>query len=254
MEIAGIFVDPVLLAALFAGCLLGGLAKGISGSGLPQIAVPLIALMTDAPTAIAVVQIPTMSINLVQARPRGYPMSAVLPHWPVVVVLFLSTIIGVGLLTVTPPSVLFVLMAGLTSAAAIMLILKPAFVLPARLRLPVGIPIAGVAGITAGMSSLGGPFLIPYLLSLGLPKNLFVAVISLCYLSIILPTITFFLWWEIVPAELFLYSCVAILPALLGMWAGNHLRDRIDEAGFRKVVLAVLVVSAIGLIVKAVQS
>jgi uncharacterized protein len=177
--------EPHLLAALITGCLLGGLAKGISGSGLPQIAVPLIALMADAPTAIAVVQIPTMSINILQARPKGHPMAAVLPHWPVMAVLFFSTIVGVGLLTVTPPSILFVLMAGLTLTAALLLVLKPSFALPARLRLPVGVPLAGLAGITAGMSSLGGPFLIPYLLSLHMPKNLFVAVISLCYLAII---------------------------------------------------------------------
>ena len=246
--------DPLLLAALVMGCLLGGLAKGISGSGLPQIAVPLIALMTDAPTAIAVVQIPTMSINILQARPQGYPMSAVLPHWPIVAVLFVTTIVGVGLLTVTPPSILFVVMAGLTLTAALLLVLKPTFTLPVRLRLPIGVPLAGVAGVTAGMSSLGGPFLIPYLLSLQLPKNLFVAVISLCYLAIIVPTITFFLLWDIVEPVLFLYSGVAVLPALIGMWVGNRLRDQIDDAAFRKVVLAVLVVSAVGLIAKAIYS
>lgn len=243
--------DPVLLAALFFGCLLGGFVKGVSGSGLPQIAVPLIALSKDVPTAVALVQLPALSINLFQVRLRGHPASAVLRHWPLVLMLFGATIVGVGMLSAAPPALLFAFMGALTLASVAFLMLKPQFSLPARLRIPVGLGLSLAAGVSAGLSSLAGPFLIPYFLSLQLPRDVFVSVISLCYIAGIIPTVVFFLYWDIVPLHLFALSLLGIVPALAGMWCGNALRARIDEMQFRRIVLVMLCASGAALLVKA---
>ncbi|MDF1609054.1 sulfite exporter TauE/SafE family protein [Hoeflea sp. YIM 152468] len=244
-------VDPAVFWLMLSGCALGGLVKGISGSGLPQIAVPLLALTTDAPTAIALVQIPSMAINIIQSRPRSQTPHALLPLWPIVTILFLSAIVGVGLLRVTPPAALFLIMAGLTFASAVFLVHRPDFALAPPLHLPIGIPAAAMAGICAGMSSLAGPILIPYLMSLRLPKDQFVATISLCYLSITIPTTVFMLYWGIVDGALFIQSGIGVVPALAGMWFGNWVRDRIDERMFRLFVLIMISASAIGLLAKA---
>ncbi|TNF18362.1 MAG: sulfite exporter TauE/SafE family protein [Rhodobacteraceae bacterium] len=244
-------MDPALILTVVVSCLVGGLLKGVSGSGLPPVAVPLIALLSDVPTAIAIVQIPTMSINLMQAYPRTHPLRTVLPHWPIAATLFLSAILGVSLLRVTPPTLLLVLVAGLTLVAALFLVLAPAFTLSARARLPVGIPMAAAAGVTAGMSSLAGTILVPYFMALRLPKDVYIPVLSLCYLSAILPTIGAFLYWNVVEPRVFVLSALAVIPALLGMWYGNRMRDRIDERQFRYVVLVVLAGSALLLIGKA---
>jgi len=246
-------IDPAILWLLLFGCALGGFVKGISGSGLPQIAVPILALATDAPTAIAIVQLPSLAINIFQTRPRSRSPHRLLPLWPIVTVLFLAAIVGVGLLSVTPPAALFLIMAGLTFASAVFLMHKPDFALRSALQLPVGIPVAAMAGICAGMSSLAGPILIPYLMSLRLPKDLFVATISLCYLAIIIPTIVFIWYWNIVEGALLVQSTLGIFPALIGMWLGNRLRDRIDERKFRLFVLVMLSVSAVGLLAKALR-
>lgn len=244
-------MDPVLIVTVVVSCLVGGLLKGVSGSGLPPVAVPLIALLSDVPTAIAIVQIPTMSVNLIQAYPRAHAPRSVLPHWPIAATLFVSTILGVSLLRVTPPTLLLVLVAGLTLVAALFMVLAPSFTLSDRARLPVGIPMAVAAGVTAGMSSLTGAILVPYLMALRLPKDLYISVVSLCYLAAIVPTIGAFLYWNVVEPRVFMLSALAVIPALLGMWYGKRVRDRIDERQFRVVVLIVLAGSALLLIGKA---
>lgn len=243
----------LLITTIGVACLLGGLLKGISGSGLPSVVVPLVALQSDVPTAVAIAQIPTLAINLAQAWPRAHPARSVLPHWPIAATLFVATLIGVSLLRVAPPTILLLIVAGLTTFAAMFLFLVPSFVLPKRLRLTVGVPIASVAGVSAGLASLAGPILVPYLLALRLQKDLFISVVSLCYLACIMPTIGAFLYWNVVGPRLFILSGVAVVPALLGMWVGNRMRDRIDERRFRYVVLTVLVGTAALLVGKALS-
>lgn len=247
-------MDPLLILTVVASCLIGGLLKGVSGSGLPPVAVPLIALLSDVPTAIAIVQIPTMSINLMQAYPRSHGPRDVLPHWPIATTLFFASIVGVSLLRVAPPTLLLALVAALTLVAALFLFFAPSFTLTARARLPVGIPMAAAAGVTAGMSSLAGTILVPYLMALRLPKDLYISVVSICYLSAIVPTIGAFLYWNVVEPRVFVLSALAVIPAIVGMWYGNRVRGRIDERQFRFVVLIVLAGSALLLFGKALAS
>lgn len=246
-------IDTTIVAAVLVGCLVGGFVKGASGSGLPQIAVPVIALFANVPVAMALVQLPALSINIAQVRVRDHPPSTVLRHWPVVLALGCATVVGVSLLRIAPPAFLFALMAGVTISTVLFLWLKPNFSLPPSMRLKIGVPLALTAGLSAGMSSLGGPFMVPYFLSLQLPKNVFVSTVSLCYMAVILPTIGFFLYWGLVDPRLFVYSIGAVIPSLAGMWAGTKFRDRINDRQFRNVVLLIQLVSAAGLIVKAVS-
>ena len=243
-------IDSAIIAATLAGCFLGGVVKGASGSGLPLVAVPLIALVTSVPVAVAVVQLPAMALNLLQANPRGSGHQ-VARHWPIFVTLFFATIIGVGMLKAAPPALLFAFMGAITTAAAIFLVATPNFTLPAGLRLGVGVPVALAAGLAAGLSALAGPILVPYFVALRLPKDVFISTISICYLTVIVPTVIFFIRWDLVQPELFLFSLLAIVPSMVGMAGGSMLRARIDDRQFRTLVLATLLATALGLIVKA---
>ena len=245
-------IDPAIIAATLIGCFVGGIVKGVSGSGLPLVAVPLIALVTSVPVAVAVVQMPALAINLLQARPQGRA-TEVARHWPIFAALFAGTIVGVGMLKAAPPSLLFAFMGALTGAAATFLIVTPDFALPARLRLRLGVPIALAAGLTAGLSALAGPILIPYFISLHLPKDVFISTISICYLTVIAPTVALLLYWDVVEPALFLFSLLAVIPSLLGMAAGNRLRARVDDRRFRVIVLVTLLATALGLVIKAIS-
>ncbi|MCX8952886.1 sulfite exporter TauE/SafE family protein, partial [Ruegeria sp. NA] len=44
------------------------------------------------------------------------------------------------------------------------------------------------------------------------------------------------------------FSVILIFPAMLGMWVGLKLQDRIDQASFRKATLFVLLVAGLNLL------
>ena len=49
-------------------------------------------------------------------------------------------------------------------------------------------------------------------------------------------------------AETAPFSVLLVVPALIGMVAGGYLQDRIDQATFRRVTLAVLLVAGLNLL------
>ena len=54
-------------------------------------------------------------------------------------------------------------------------------------------------------------------------------------------------------AETLPFSLLMILPALLGMWIGGKLQDRIDQATFRKATLFVLLIAGLNLVRRALM-
>ncbi len=245
-------VDLYLLIAISLTYVAGGFAKGVTGSGLPQIVVPVIALFTDVPTAVALVQIPTMSINMLQAWPAPQQRHEVLSYWPLYTITLVATIIGVVLISIAPSSFLYLFMATATLGAILLLYFNPNFVLPTRLKHPLGVSAGFGAGVSAGMSSLAGPFLVPYFLSQRINKDVFIPAISIAYLATIIPILIFFPLLGVVEWRVFLLSVIAVAPSILGMVLGNRLRNRINELQFRQWVLIVLSVSVVGLVYKGV--
>ena len=72
---------PTILACTVA-LLLSGVVKGILSIGLPLVGMPLLTLAVDVPTAIAILMIPLVLSNLIQAI-EGRGTAAMLKRfWP----------------------------------------------------------------------------------------------------------------------------------------------------------------------------
>ena len=65
-----------LWAAIALAFLAGGLVKGVLGIGLPRVVVPAIATLTSPPQAIALLLVPALSSNVMQAYQAGLGPSA----------------------------------------------------------------------------------------------------------------------------------------------------------------------------------
>ena len=101
-----------------------------------------------------------------------------------------------------------------------------------------------------GVSALTGPVIISYLVSLRLPRDVFVGTISVIYLCGSVP-----LYGSMAAQGRFgvrevVLSALALLPVALGLGVGKRVRRHLSEAVFRRVLLGFLVVVALMLIVK----
>ena len=222
----------------------GGLIKGTLGVGTPLLTVPLMALVLPAQLAVILMVMPVVVANVWQAFKAGRLHAAAVRFWPVFVAILIGTYGGVAILATIDERSLLLVVGTVVIAAAILQSSSYRHRLPPTLEKPCGVLFGLASGVVGGLSSMFGPMLIIYLVSIpGLDKERFVATISFLYISCVIPWVAMLAWFGILDQKLVLLSSLATLPVVVGLFVGEALRKGVSDARFRKMVLVVLLVS-----------
>ncbi|MBB5690151.1 sulfite exporter TauE/SafE family protein [Roseomonas alkaliterrae] len=227
---------PVL--AIF---LLAGLVKGVAGFGLPTVSIALLALFRPLPEAIALMLVPSLATNLWQAFAGG-TLRRVAPRIGAFLVCAAGAAwIAAGQLA-RADAVLLSGLLGLTLVASSAVALAaPAMPAPGPwAERWLGPPLGLVSGAIAGLT---GSFLVPaasWLQAIRLPREQFVQGFGLAVVLVNGAIAAGLAGGGMLPAELGLASFAGLVPAFLGMAAGRRLRQRLDEAAFRRIVQVAL--------------
>ena len=243
--------DAVLIIAACAFAILfGGLVKGTLGVGLPLFAVPIMSLMIGSTQAIALVSMPVLVSNIWQAWQEGNWKASLKRFWPLIVSQGSMTVLAVYCTLSFSVKQLNMLVAFAVVLAVITMLFKPSFNIPPHRENLMGGLVGALSGILGGVSSLMGPILISYTMSLKLQRDEFVGAISVIYLMAALPLyVAMFSFGRMEPIDLG-YSVLALIPMAIGLRVGQKLRHRLSEEGFRKVLLGFLIFVAILLVLR----
>ncbi len=225
--------NTALLLFVTATFVLAGFVKGVIGLGLPTIAVGILGVVMAPAQAAALLVVPNLVTNGWQIA-TGPKLAATLRRlWPMLLSICLGTWAGAGLLQQEKDGT-----ATLWLGAA--LILYAAVGLrAATLRVPAGWegwlgPAVGFA--TGVVTAATGVFVlpaVPYLQALGFDKEELVQALGISFIVSTLAlslgligagTLNLTVAWQ---------SALALAPALLGMGAGQFVRNRISPATFR---------------------
>ena len=225
----------ILIGATF---LLAGLVKGVIGMGLPTVAMGLLALVFPPAEAAAILVVPSLVTNVWQlmAGPRFAALARRL--WPMMVAVLLGTIAGAGVLAGN--------VAGLAKIGLGIALIVYAVVGLAGIRLSVATrhevwlaPLIGaITGLVTGATGVFVIPAVPYLQAIGLERDELIQALGL---SFTVSTVALALGllrvdaWQIGSVWI---SLLALVPALIGMQAGQWLRQRIAAATFRRVFFA----------------
>ncbi|MEO6407187.1 MAG: sulfite exporter TauE/SafE family protein [Burkholderiaceae bacterium] len=239
-----------LLAFGFVVFVFGGVVKGTLGVGLPLVAVPLMSLAIPATQSIALVMMPVLVSNIWQAFEGGLSWQGVRRFAPLIVALLLSTLVTVPLTLDLPEATLRALLAGVVLlAVALMALPLHLSVAPAHERWW-SMGVGAMSGVLGGVSSLTGPIIITYMLSLRLARDVFVGSISIIYLAGALPLYGSMAAHGRVSATDAMLSVAALLPMALGLLIGRRVRSRLSERWFRRILLGFLVGVALLLLLR----
>jgi uncharacterized protein len=242
----------IVWCAFALGC--GGLIKGALGVGTPLLTVPLMALVLPVQLAVALMAIPVVMANSWQAVQADRTKTVLGRLWPAFIAVFVGTWIGVEILVSIDERALLLVVGVAVIVFALVQGSSRRLVLPNRLVKPAGVVFGLASGVIGGLSSMFGPMLILYLLSVrDLAKDQFVSSISFLYLSAVVPWTIILYIYGVLDAKTLLYSSAATVPVALGMMVGQHLRQRISEQRFQKLVLAVLLGSGGTMLWRAVN-
>jgi uncharacterized membrane protein YfcA len=220
---------------VLATFIMAGLIKGVIGLGLPTVAMGLLGLAMAPSQAAALLIIPATLTNVWQLAFGGHLRGLLKRLWPMLLLIFLGTGIGTGLIGMTGGHWV---VRGL--GAALLLYALSGLLLPTLQVNPRHEPWLGpVCGMVTGViTSATGVFVIPavpYLQALGLNRDELVQALGLSFTVSTLALAGGLFWRGALGAAELNASLLALIPALLGMWLGQWLRQRISAGLFKRV-------------------
>lgn len=237
---------PVAVVFTLSACL-----KGATGLGFSTLALPLLVCFIEPVLAIAVVLLPSLFSNALVMIQAGHWRETFTRFWPLYLTTLPGMLVGFNLLTQVEA-------AWSRLALGVVLVLYCAWSLAAPVwRCPprwVG-PLAWPAGFFTGLvSSLNGSQVfpvLPYLMALPLPHELQVRAVNLSFSLSSLIMIGLLGGGGLLDGDVLALYALGLLPVALGVWAGGRVRRRLPEAGFRYVVLTVLLAIGLGLLIRS---
>lgn len=245
--------EAQLLLIVLGTFFLAGLVKGVTGLGLPTVCLAVLTLVLDLPSAMALLLIPSLLTNLQQALSGGAFYALLARLWPFLLAAVAMIGIGAEVLVRVELSLLSALLGlilvcyGLISLAGFKL--QIASVQERRFGVGLGL----VNGLLTGMT---GSFVVPgvlYLQALGLPRDQLVQAMGLLFSVSTLALGLSLGGQQLLSAELGLLSLVGVIPALVGMWLGKLLRQRMSEARFRHALFVALILLGVYLIAGSIN-
>ena len=233
--------------------LVAGVVKGISGIGIPLVGISLLSLLIPVPQAIALLPIPIVVVNVWQVVTNGGFTGVCRRFAPLIIAMCIGTFIGTALLASTDVSVLLLLVGCMISAFALAELLRVRIRVPSGLQHLAGAIAGFLGGVLGGLSSIFGPPILMFLVTLQLGKDEFVRAICGIYLIAGITLASTLGAFGIIGVQDLKWSALATLPLLSGVVIGQFARTWVSEALFRRVLLIMLVLIGANLIKRGIS-
>ena len=227
-----------ILIMLIALCL-GGFTKGVISWGFPLVSLPILTIALPPTSAIFLLFFPIIFANIREIKIKnGKTYKKLIPFS---LGIFCGIIIGSVIFHTSNSDIISIaigitiIICGVINFVGFKInekyLLKPFF----------GLSYGLLSGIIGGMTTVLGPFMIIYLVSLNLSKSIFSEFVSLAVFSTLIPLYgMFFIYQDVVISDFFA-SGLALIPVLLMQFLGLKIRNIIPQEKFRKMTLTLLI-------------
>lgn len=244
----GAFVLLVACGVAF----LGGLVKGMVGFALPAIMISGLASFMSPELALAGLIMPTLATNGAQSMRQGGAAA-----WQSIKRFRLFLIVGAVMLVLSAQLFTLLSVNMLLLGIGLPIVIFSIFQLSGwrpktrntpRLELGVG----AVAGFVGGLSGVWGPPTVAYLTAIETPKQEQLRIQGVIYGLGAVALFLAHLNSGVIRAQSLTLSVVLIVPAMIGLWVGFKVQDRINQTMFRTITLWVLLLAGLNLVRRGV--
>lgn len=242
--------DPSLLIIIAGVFLLAGTIKGVIGLGLPTVSLGLLVLVTDLPSAMALMLVPSFVTNFWQGVVGGHLRALLARLWLFFAVATASVWLGGEALVRVDAHLLTALLGVVLVIYAAISLRGVRLQVPAQHTTSAGAVAAGVNGVLGGMT---GSFVVPgvmYLQALGLDRHQLVQAMGILFTLSTLALGLMLGGHGLLSAELGTQSLTGVLPALIGMALGQRVRARMSEDRFRRIFFFAILLVGIAIAVR----
>lgn len=241
----------VIILSVLIG-LVAGLVKGAVGFALPLIMISGLSSIMEPQLALAGLIVPVVVTNLWQIFRKGIApvLSALREVWRYVVIVCLTILIFAQLVPLIPQRVFYFMLGIPVMILAIIQLAGVRLIIPPHRRGPAELIAAAVSGMLGGFAGTWGPTTVLYLLAIEIPKERQMVVQGVIYASGAFMLLFAHIHSGILTPATATFSTALLLPALLGMLIGFQIQDRMNQDGFRRVTLIMLVIGGLNLLRK----
>lgn len=239
-------LDKILIIVVAIS--LGSFVKGVTGQGLPQIAIPVMATFLGVEAAVVIMAIPGIVTNswLMWKHRRHFNRTRDLPV--LLIAGIVGAVAGTILLKRLNDDVLSLTLASVIVAYAIIFFTHPSLRLEPEVTRYTSAPVGVASGMLQGATGVSGPLLATYLHGYRLDKEVYVISITTIFQVFSVVQAVTLVGVGLYTTELFFLSLLSLVPIMVMLGAGARFTDRISRRTFDWIVLALLLATAVKLI------
>lgn len=243
-------MDTTTLVYIAAAYFIASFVKGATGLGFSTTCMPIMALQLNIAHAIPLVVIPSIISNLILMRQIGYFHEAVNRFKWIYIAVIPGLLIGMTILTAVPTAWSKGALGTILIIYAIWALGRKQGMLSTSAEQYLKIPTGFLTGFINGLTGSQVMPIMPYLLALELPKNLFIQAINISFtLSsfTLLAGLSRLGYMDMTTA---IIATAGLVPVYLGIKAGGLIQKRLSDNRYRQIILIFLMVLGMILLIK----
>jgi uncharacterized membrane protein YfcA len=217
--------------------IVAGAVKGVSGMGLPTVAMSLLSIVVSPGTAAGLLVVPSLATNVLQCW-GPYACQLIRRFW----LLWLCVFVGAWWSPLPPvdrASGARALLGAVLLVYGVWGLFKSALPSPGQNEGWISPVVGYVAGVLTAATGVFVMPLTPYLQALGLEKDQLVQALGISFTVCTLALASRLTSATVASATLSWIGLASLCASIAGLWAGTAIRKRIDRARFRQILFAV---------------
>ncbi len=230
------------IAIIFFAILAGGLAKGVTGFGLPLIAVPVLASFLGVERAVVIMVIPGFVSNVAlmwEHRRKAGEARGVVPFLAAGVV---GAVGGTWVLKALSARLLALVLAGWIGLYLVTRLIHPDFRVGGSVARPLAPVIGFLAGCSQGATGASGQVVGTWFHALRLEPSTYVFSVCAIFATFSVTQMVSMASFGLFSQERVLESVIAVVPTMIGVPLGVRLGRVIARETFDKIILGVLLI------------
>lgn len=238
-------LDPTTIFIIIFSLCLGGFTKGVISWGFPVISLPILTIVLPPTSALFLLFFPIIFANIREINFKN--MSNYNKLIPFSIGIFSGILIGSYIFHNTKSEIISIAI-GITIIIFAFINFKGFKINEILVSNKLfGLLYGLFSGVIGGMTTVLGPLMIIYLVSLNFSKERFSQNVSFLVFATLIPLyIMFFIYQKVVIND-FLVTSLALIPAMFMQYLGLKIRDKIPQKTFKNLTLIFL--TFVGLLV-----
>lgn len=217
-----------------------GIVKGVTGMGLPTVAMGVLGSLISPLAAATLLIVPSLVTNVWQLF-AGPSFSSILRRlWPMMLAIITGTVLGSSYIASGDTILTTAALGGALALYSLYTLFARQLSIPMKIERWMSPSIGAATGLITGVTGVFTLPAVPYLQALGLSKDDLVQALGLSFTTSTIALAAGIGAQGAFQLDQMTPSVLAVIPALAGMWAGQIIRVRISPLIFRRGFLVLL--------------